>query len=241
MRKALLPMLASLALCGAATVALIATNARADQTTRKPMMLALVAQDTLIGGDTAAPTPEGGASPDMMADHAAHQAQFCKDMYARKVGELAFVEARLSLTSAQQPLFDRWKQASLDVAKAHEGDCTGHEKHKPGERPSVVDRMNTEESMLKKRLADIDAEKPSLTAFYASLSVQQKQEFGRADMRHMAERMHMMMGMMDRPHPGMGGPMDHHGPGPMGPHGPMGPGPMGPGPMGDAPPPPPAQ
>ena len=34
MRKALLPMLASLAVCGAATAALVATNARADQTGR---------------------------------------------------------------------------------------------------------------------------------------------------------------------------------------------------------------
>ena len=31
MRKALLPMFASLALCGAATAALVATNARADR------------------------------------------------------------------------------------------------------------------------------------------------------------------------------------------------------------------
>ena len=34
MRKALIPMLASLALCGAATAALVATNARAAQTNR---------------------------------------------------------------------------------------------------------------------------------------------------------------------------------------------------------------
>jgi hypothetical protein len=92
--------------------------------------------------------------------------------------------------------------------------------------------------MLKKRLADIDAEKPTLTAFYDSLSAQQKEEFGRAAMHRMEGRMHMMMGMMGH-RPGMGGPMGH---GPMGgPPGPMGPGPMGPGPMGNAPPPPPAQ
>ncbi len=34
--------------------------------------------------------------------------------------------------------------------------------------------------MLKQRLADIDAEKPALTAFYGSLADQQKQEFGLA-------------------------------------------------------------
>ena len=229
MRKALLPMIASLALCGAATAALIATNAHAEQT-RKPQMLALAGQDN--GMETAAPGAEGGPSPEMMRDHAARRAQFCKDMYAHKVGELAFLEAKLSLTSNQGPLFDRWKQASLDIAKQHEGECTSRmaREHKPGERPSVIDRLDREETMLKRRLADLDAEKPSLTAFYESLSPQQKQEFGRSAMHH-REGMHMMMGMMGH-RPGMGGPMGH---GPMGgPQGPMGP-------MGDAPPPPPAQ
>ena len=49
MRKALLPMIASLALCGAATVALIATNARAEQSGRKPVMLGVVGQDAMSG------------------------------------------------------------------------------------------------------------------------------------------------------------------------------------------------
>ena len=102
----------------------------------------------------------------------------------------------------------------------------------PGQRPNVVDRLNREEAMLKRRLANIDAEKPSLSAFYDSLTAEQKQEFTRAAMHGMEDRMHMMMGMMGGPHSGMGGRM---GRGPMG--GP--PGSMGP--MGVAPPPPPAQ
>ena len=49
MRKALVPMLASLALCGAATAALVATNARAaPTTTRKPVMVALVTPGTML-------------------------------------------------------------------------------------------------------------------------------------------------------------------------------------------------
>jgi hypothetical protein len=228
MRKALLPMIASLALCGAATAALIATNARADQSGRKPMMLALTGQNGAPGGDAAAP---GTPPADMMRDRGVRRAQFCKDMYASKVGELAFLEATLSLTSSQQPLFDHWKQASLSVAKQLQDDCAGREDRKPGQRPGVIDRLNMEEAMLKKRLANINVERPSLTAFYDSLSPQQKQEFGRAAMHGMDGPRHMMMGMMG-PHPGMGAP-----PGSMGP-GPMGLGPMGREPMGDAPPPP---
>ena len=54
----------------------------------------------------------------MMRDSAAHRAQFCKDMYARKVGEMAFLEARLSLSAGQQPLFDHWKQAQPGCRQA---------------------------------------------------------------------------------------------------------------------------
>jgi hypothetical protein len=241
MRKALLPMIASLALCGAATVALIATNARADQSAKKPMMMAPAGQ----GGLTlAAAAPEGGPTAAyMMKDDGTRHAQFCKDMYAHRAGEMAFLEAKLSLNAGQQPLFDRWKRASLDIAKAHESDCSTLERHKPGEHASAIDQMNLEESMLKRRLADIEAEKPVLTAFYNSLSPQQKQEFGHAAMDHMGERVHMMMGMMGAPHPGMGGNvMFIRARGPMGgPMGPIGPGPIGPGSMGDAPPPPQAQ
>jgi hypothetical protein len=228
MRKALLPMIASLALCGTATIALIATNARAAQTARKPVMIALVTPSDMPGDEAAAPGSDAGPPPEMQGGmmDGTGRAQMCKVMYAHKVGELAFLEAKLSLSANQAPLFAHWKQASLDIAKQREGDCTTHDRHArgAGHRPSVVDRLGMEEDMLKKRLADIEAERPALAAFYDSLTPEQKEEFGHGGMRPMAARMHMMMGMMGRPHPGM-----------------MGPGPMGHGPMGEAPPPPPAQ
>jgi hypothetical protein len=221
MRKALLPMIASLALCGAATAALIATNASAAQTARRPAMIAQFAPQ-----DGAGPRAEGGppGMPDRMMDRGARRGQMCQDMYAHKAGELAFLEAKLSLTATQEPLFAHWKQASLDVAKRHEGDCATREHREPGQRRDLMARLNMEETMLKRRLADLDAERPSLTAFYAALDPAQKEEFGHAAMRAMGGRMHMM-GMMGR-HPGPGR---------------MGMGPMGHGPMGEAPPPPPAQ
>ena len=95
----------------------------------------------------------------------------------------------------------------------------------------MLDRLNREETMLKTRLADIDAEKPSLTAFYDRSPRQQKQEFGRAGMHHMAGRMHMMMGMMGRRIRAWAARWAWSDDGPA----------DGPGPMGDAPPPPPAQ
>ncbi len=239
MRKALVPMLASLALCGAATAALIATNARADQSGHKPVMIALVTPNNLPPRMTEVPPPEGG-QPSMpggaMRDMGARRGQMCHDMYAGKVGELAFLEAKLSLDAKQAPLFDRWKQTTLDIAKQREAACTSRQPRRAaglrGQRPSIVDRLTREEDMLKKRVADIEAERPALVALYGALTPQQKEEFGRGGMGRMG-RMHMMMGMMDRPHPGMG----------MMRRGPMG-GPMGgppPGPMGAPPEPPPAQ
>lgn len=230
MRKTLFPMVASLALCGAATVALVATNARAEQGGRKPVMIALVTPDKNSGNTMAAPRPQGGLEA-REALAAPRREQVCKFLYARKAGELAFLEAKLSLSANQAPLFTRWKQASLDVAKQHESDCSARQRpaEARGKRLSVVDRLALEEDLLKRRLSDIQTERPALSALYAALTPVQKQEFGQDGLRRMAGRMHMMLGMMDRPHPGMGpGPMDH--------------GPMGRGPMGGPPePPPPAQ
>ena len=227
MRKTLFPMVASLALCGAATVALVATNARAEQGGRKPVMIALVTPEKNSGNTMVAPRTQGGLEArEAMAEP--RREQVCKFLYARRAGELAFLEAKLSLSTNQSPLFARWKQASLDVAKQHESDCSARKRpaEARGKRLSVVDRLALEEDLLKRRLSDIQTERPALSALYAALTPAQKQEFGQGDLRRMAGRMHMMLGMMD--HPGMGpGPMDH---GPM--RGPMG---------GPPEPPPPAQ
>jgi hypothetical protein len=76
--------------------------------------------------------------------------------------------------------------------------------------------MAMEENLLKKRLADIEAERPALTAFYNALTQAQKAELTRAGMRRMEGRMHMMLSMLD--HPGMMRPGPMNGPqdGPMG-------------------------
>jgi hypothetical protein len=231
MRKALFPMIASLALCGAATAALVATNARAEQGGRKPVMIALVTPDKNSGGAMAAPRIEGGPARDGQdAMTGPRREQVCKFLYAREAGELAFLEAKLSLSSNQAPLFARWKQASLDVAKQHEGDCAGRKRpaEARGRRLSMIDRLALEEELLKRRLTDIQAERPALTALYAALTPAQKEEFGEGDPGSMAGRIHMMQGLMGGPHPGMGPESMRRGR-------------MGPGPMGPPPGPPPAQ
>lgn len=242
MRKALLPLVASLALCGAATGALIATNARAAGTPKKPVMVAMVAAPGL-GMTAAAPdgpppgelmaAPPGdmagmGPMPGKMGERMrAHFAQMCKDIYARKVGELAFLETRLALTDAQKGAFARYRQANLDMAQRHSSECAGRtakieakidarrDGKNAGERPSPVDRMAREEEMLKSRLADLQVERPALEALYNALTPDQRKELG-----HPGGDMgphHMMMGMMGH-RPGMGPMGGPPGMGPM--HGP---------------------
>jgi hypothetical protein len=135
-------------------------------------------------------------------DSSDRRGQFCKNMYARKVGELAFLETKLSLTPAQTPLFARWKQASLDIANKHESECATFKR--PDGRPGIAERLNMEEKLLKIRLSDIQAEKPSLVALAQALTPEQQSELGRAGMVGMGGRMHMMMGMMGRGRMGHG-------------------------------------
>lgn len=225
MRKALVPLVASLALCGAATAALVATNARAEQNPKKPVMVALASAPSL-GPDTAAPVPLDvveaapadmmGGAPDMMPG-----ARFCQDLYARKVGGLAFLEAKLALTPAQQPLFARWKTVTLDIARKHEGDCTAMIKDRRDARAKdeprdLIGGLALEEKMLKLRLADIQAERPALEALYGALNPAQKDELAGMARRGMGGRLRIMAGMMGHGggmHPM--GPMDHMQPGAM--------------------------
>ena len=190
MRKALVPMLASLALCGAATAALVATNARAAQTNiRKPVMVALVAPGTVLAQNT--PAPPGAREMRMPADMAANMKRMCDDRYAREAGRMAYLEARLKLTSAQQPLFAHWKDVSLDIAKRGSADCSQRVARHDHKEHNVVERMSREEDMLKRRIADLDAERPALGALYAALSPEQREA--------LSPRHNMMAGgMMDR-------------------------------------------
>jgi hypothetical protein len=195
MRKALLPLLASLLVCGTATAALIATNAHADQTGRQPVMMLAQNQPVPNTEREAGPPPPPDMDDTMM--RGPRRDQFCQDIYASKAGEIAFLEAKLQLTPSQLPLFARWKDISMDMAKRHEGDCNGQETRlSAGQRQDLMERLNREEEMLKTRLADIDAERPALTALYAALTPTQKEEFARAARHRGAGRMHMMMGMM---------------------------------------------
>lgn len=115
-------------------------------------------------------------------DPAAWHKQMCTDRYAHNVGRVAYIEAKLSLTDSQRPLFDGWKQTVLGSAKARESTCLASQPHM-GERHdrSVIERQARMQQRLQSRLADLTAEQPSLKALYDSLSAEQKQVFDRGN------------------------------------------------------------
>ena len=189
MRKALLPSLASLLICGTA-VALLATNAQAAA--GKPVMMLAQNQPAPEAARRAGPPPD----MDEAMTSEPRRGQFCRNISALKAGQLAFLETKLQITGSQQPLFARWKDISMDIAKRREGNCESRvERLRAGQRPDMMERLDREEDRLKTRLADIQAERPALSALYAALDPAQKEEFGRA--ARVGGRMHRTMGMMN--------------------------------------------
>ncbi|MGH6827641.1 MAG: Spy/CpxP family protein refolding chaperone [Rhizomicrobium sp.] len=170
MRKALIPMLASLILCGAATGALLVTEASAQGSSREPVM-ALVGSSALLAQNA----PLAGQSQGLRSDMTAPLTRdFCQDRHAREAGRLAYMETRLALTEAQRPLFDRWKQVMLDAAQRRAADCGQRAALQGQNRADPVARMSREEATLKGRIADLDAERPVFAAFYQSLTAGQR-------------------------------------------------------------------
>jgi hypothetical protein len=135
-------------------------------------------------------------------DMAEHHAQMCSDFYAHAVGGMAYLETKLALTDKQKPLFDRWKHVKLESVKANADECTGMKM--PMMDASIIDRLKLHEKMLKAKLADLQAEMPSLEALVASLSDEQKHALERTHDMFGGHGMHGMHGMMEHRHHGHG-------------------------------------
>jgi hypothetical protein len=174
MRKTLIPMLASLALCGAATVVLVATNARAQTSPRKPVMAALVGPGAMMAQNMS-PPPGAREMGAMHEPSAADMKQMCEDRYAREVGNMAYLETRLDLTQAERPLFAHWKEVKLDIAKRRTADCGQPRAQDDQRMVNPAARMGREADFLKQRLADLDAERPVLAALYDALTPGQRE------------------------------------------------------------------
>lgn len=113
---------------------------------------------------------------------AMHQ-KVCAERYARKAGRFAYLEAKLALTEQQRPAWNKWRQTKLDAAEQRRTACLQH-RRKGGVNLNAVEREARREKFLSARLAQLQASKPALQAFYDSLSPEQKAVFDQAEARH---------------------------------------------------------
>lgn len=184
MKKTLIPLLASLVLCAGAAGTVAVTGA--------------FAHTASAATDAHPPTLTKPMGPHRnRAEMAQRMKEFCTDGYARAVGRLAYVEAKLALTPAQEPLFAHWKTVKLDSAAARRDACAApHQAGKHG----ILARMAREEGQLKDRLTALERERPALTDLLAALTPEQKRVFNHGHNRGGAMMGAGMMGhgMMGR-------------------------------------------
>lgn len=131
--------------------------------------------------------PMGG-----MAMPAFSPKDMCAEQVARRIGNRAYLKARLDLKPEQMTLWNNFEKAADEASAKDKARCASlpTEIKTP---PSYIERMTMREEMMKARLAALEAVKPSLQALYAALTPEQKAIFDKP----------MRMGM--------GGMQHHHG------------------------------
>jgi hypothetical protein len=163
-----------------------------------PVALADPAPGNTAPGDTAPDgAAQGGAQSTVMhhgwhmpgpEDMAKWHAKACNERYALAAGKLAFLEAELSITSAQHGVFARWRDGILSSAKSREETCLARAPQ-PEHRPNALELADAAQKRLTERLESLRSERPALEALYAALTPDQKAMFDDAA-RHLA-RNHM--------------------------------------------------
>ena len=97
----------------------------------------------------------------------------CQDMVARRIGDRAYIKARLELKPEQMTAWNAFEKASDEASAKQNARCATLPAEMK-ERPNYVDRLSMEEDAMKARVAAIEAVKPTLLALYNTLSPEQK-------------------------------------------------------------------
>jgi hypothetical protein len=173
--------------------------------------LALFSTATLFcAGLAFAQAPDAQQHPEHhKPDFAAMHKSMCEDRAAHAAAKLAFVEAKLSLTDAQKPLFAKWRQAVLDAEGKQKTTCLAEPAPAPDSHPTVLDHEQRAEAKLTAELQLLQSTRPSLQAFYNSLTDAQKDSFNRMHEEHMHGHDGMEHGPMMGGHDGGPDSMHH--------------------------------
>jgi hypothetical protein len=97
--------------------------------------------------------------------------QRCIDRLAWRAARRAYVEAKLDLTAAQRPLWDKIQGAAQAEEQKERQLCR---ELKPGGAPTLLDRLDRMQQFLSARLQGIEAAKPALQSLYQALSPEQR-------------------------------------------------------------------
>jgi Skp family chaperone for outer membrane proteins len=133
---------------------------------------AALAQTAGNNGPAPAPTPYGHHDP------IARMKNMCTEHFARSVGRMAYLEAKLQLTPDQQPLWANWRQAMATGAEKQRDDCLA-DVPAAGTKPTALDRDAHIEKMMAAKVETLQAARPALEALYASLTPDQRASFDR--------------------------------------------------------------
>jgi hypothetical protein len=98
----------------------------------------------------------------------------CIDRLAWRAARRAYVEAKLDLTAAQRPLWDKVQgiaQAELQKERQLCGQLQA------GEESTVLDRMDRAQQFLSAKLDALQSARPAVQALYQSLSPEQREIF----------------------------------------------------------------
>src|SRR5262245_25855796 len=123
----------------------------------------------------APPQPPGpGAGPERRGDRQAFNPKsFCLDQVARRASNRAYIKVRMELKPEQMTAWNAFAKAADDAAAKDLGRCNALSTEMK-ERPNYVERLNLEETVMKARIERIEAVKPTLLAFYDTLTPEQK-------------------------------------------------------------------
>jgi protein CpxP len=125
------------------------------------------------------PAAGGGADrPRSEQRSAFNPRNMCFERMAHKVGNRAYLKARLDLKPEQMTAWNAFEKAADDVSAKDKARCATLPTDVKTV-PKFDERMNMREAMMKSRLESLEAVKPSLTALYAALTPEQQALFDR--------------------------------------------------------------
>src|SRR5438552_18625388 len=98
----------------------------------------------------------------------------CTEGYACLAGRLAYLQAKLELTTDQRALWDKWRDAVTSGADQRRALCR-QSPLQPGAQPTIVERQARIGRMMAIRAQALQTAQPALEALYQTLSPEQRQ------------------------------------------------------------------